>query len=51
VTSEQYLLESIVDPNATLVSGFEANLMPGSFSGRLTPQDAADLIAYMLTFD
>ena len=50
-TAEQYLLESIVDPNATLVSGFEANLMPGTFSGRLTPQDAADLIAYMLTFD
>ena len=50
-TAEQYLLESIVDPNAYLVSGFEANLMPGTFSGRLTPQDASDLIAYMLTFD
>jgi mono/diheme cytochrome c family protein len=49
-TAEHYLLESIVDPNAYLVSGFEANLMPGTFSGRLTPQDAADLIAYMLTF-
>lgn len=48
---EQYLLESIVDPNVYLVSGFEANIMPGTFGGRLTPQDAADLIAYMLTFD
>ena len=50
-SAEQYLLESIVDPNAYLVSGFETVAMPGTFSGRLTPQDAADLIAYMLTFD
>jgi mono/diheme cytochrome c family protein len=49
-TAQQYLLESIVDPNAYLVSGFAANLMPGNLSGRLTPQDAADVIAYMLTF-
>ena len=50
-SAEQYLLESIVAPNAYLVSGFEANVMTGTFSGRLTPQDAADLIAYMLTFN
>ena len=49
-TAEQYLLESIVDPNAYPVSGFETVAMPGTFSGRLTPQDTADLIAYMLTF-
>ena len=49
-TADAYLLESIVDPNAYLVSGFAANLMPADFGGRLTPQDAADLIAYMLTF-
>jgi len=24
--------------------------MPGTFGSRMTPQDAADLIAYMLTF-
>jgi mono/diheme cytochrome c family protein len=50
-TAGQYLLESIVDPNVYLVSGFETVAMPGTFSGRLTPQDAADLIAYMLTFE
>jgi mono/diheme cytochrome c family protein len=48
---EQYLLESMVDPNVHLVAGFEPNLMPGNFAGRLSPQDAADLIAYMLTFE
>jgi mono/diheme cytochrome c family protein len=49
-TAEQYLLESTIDPNAYVVSGFDSNLMPKDFAGRLTPQDAADLIAYMLTF-
>jgi mono/diheme cytochrome c family protein len=48
-TAEQYLLESIVDTNVYVVSGFEPNLMPTNFAGRLTPQDAADLIAYMMT--
>jgi mono/diheme cytochrome c family protein len=49
-TPEQYLLESIVNPNAYLVSGFQQGVMPGNFGSRLTPQDAADLIAYLLTF-
>jgi mono/diheme cytochrome c family protein len=48
-TAEQYLLESIVTPNAFVVSGFEANIMPGNYAQRLSPQDAADLIAYLLS--
>ena len=50
-TAEQYLLESVVETNTYLVAGFEANIMPGAFGARLTPQDAAHLIAYMLTFN
>jgi nitric oxide reductase subunit C len=50
-SAEQYLLESIVEPNAHLVPGYETVAMPGNFGARLTPQDAADLIAYMLTFE
>lgn len=46
-SAEQYLLESIVIPNAYVVSGFEANIMPGNYGGRLTVQDAADIIAYL----
>lgn len=46
---EQYLLESIVTPNAFVVSGFEANIMPANYAQRLTPQDAADLIAYLMS--
>jgi cytochrome c2 len=49
VSPEQYLLESIVNPNAYVVEGFAAGLMPPDYGGRLTAQQAADLIAYMLT--
>ena len=48
-SAEQYLLESIVDPNAYVVEGFVENLMPGNYGESLTSQEAADLIAYMST--
>jgi mono/diheme cytochrome c family protein len=48
-TAEQYLLESIVNPNAYVNEGYAANLMPGDYGNRLTAQQAADLIAYMLS--
>jgi mono/diheme cytochrome c family protein len=48
-TAEQYLLESIVQPNAFMVAGYETGVMPPSFADQLTKQEAADLIAYMLT--
>ncbi len=47
-TPEQYLLESIVNPAAYLVPGFQP-VMPANYGATLTAQDAADLIAYMLT--
>lgn len=46
----QYLLESIVLPKAYVVENYPDNLMPTTFGSTLTAQDAADLIAYMLTF-
>ncbi|TFH36769.1 MAG: c-type cytochrome [Anaerolineales bacterium] len=48
-TPEQYLLESIVNANAYVVAGYAEGLMPGDFANRLSGQEAADLIAYMLT--
>ncbi len=48
-TPEQYLFESVVNPNAYLVSGFAANIMPGAYSGQLSDQDMADIIAYLQT--
>jgi mono/diheme cytochrome c family protein len=48
-TPEQYLVESIVLPDVDLTEGYAAGLMPPGYGGRLTPQDVADLVAYLLT--
>ena len=45
--AQQYLVESVVQTNAFIVSGYQPNLMPQTFGERLTAQDLADLIAYM----
>jgi len=49
-TPEQYLLESIIQPGAYIVTGY-TDIMPHTYSDTLTPQDVADLIAYMLTIE
>lgn len=48
-SAEQYLLESIVDPSAFVVQGFADKVMPATYSTQLSEQNAADLIAYLLT--
>ena len=47
---DEYLFESVVHPNAYVVQGFEPDLMPATYSARMTPQDMADMIAYLFTF-
>ncbi len=49
-SAQQYLLEAIVNPSAYIVPGFEVVAMPGTYGQAMTAQDAADLIAYLLTF-
>lgn len=48
-SAEAYLYESITDPNAYVVSGFQPDVMPQTFKDTLSDQDLADLIAYILT--
>ena len=43
---DQYLTNSINDPNLQIVKGFPANRMP-DFAGSFTPQQIADIIAYI----
>lgn len=43
-----YIYQSITNPAAYIVSGY-SNLMYNQFDQRLTPQQIADLIAYLLT--
>ena len=45
--SAEYIYESIVNPNVYVVEGFPANVMPPTFSKQLTPQDVADLLAWI----
>jgi len=43
-----YLHESIVLPNEFMVEGFASGLMPANFGDRLSAQDLADIIAFLL---
>jgi cytochrome c2 len=45
-TADEYLRQSILDPTAYVVEGFNP-VMPQSFGTALTPQQIADLIAYL----
>ncbi len=44
-----YLLEAIVDPDAYVVDGFPAGLMPQTWSDVYTEDEIHDLVAYLLT--
>ena len=45
--AEDYVRESIVDPDAFIVKGFQANVMP-SFQGKLTDKQIQALVEYLL---
>lgn len=49
-TGEQYLIESIVDPNHFIAPGYAA-AMPANFSERLTYGQMADLVAFLRSHD
>ena len=49
LVDDAYLHESIVSPNAKIVKGFTANIMPPNFGQTLTEEQIADLIAYIKT--
>ena len=49
MTTVDYLHESIVSPNAYIVSGFTASIMPQTFAQTLTKPQIDDLVAYLLT--
>ena len=48
LTAPEYLRESILQPSAYLAEGF-ANAMPANYAKRLSAQELADIIAYLLT--
>jgi mono/diheme cytochrome c family protein len=48
-TAEQYLRNSILDPNAYVVEGFSPGTMYQNFADALSDQQVNDLVAYLLT--
>jgi cytochrome c oxidase subunit 2 len=44
---ENYLRESILEPNKLIVRGFPANVMPESIAGTLVDAQVSDLISYI----
>lgn len=51
-TPEEYLHESIVNPNAYIVEGnppYPENLMPQIYADLFTPEQIDDLVAYLMT--
>lgn len=48
-TAEQYIRESIVNPNAHIVEGFTEGVMYQNYATDLTEEQIDDLVAYTLT--
>jgi mono/diheme cytochrome c family protein len=50
LTATAYLYESIINPAAHVVTGFP-NAMPANYPSRLSEQEMADILVYLLTLD
>jgi nitric oxide reductase subunit C len=48
-TPAEYIHESIVNPNAYVVQGFQPNVMYQNYQKDLTPEQINDLVAYLMT--
>jgi cytochrome c oxidase subunit 2 len=46
VADDSYIRESILDPNAKVVDGFQANIMP-NFTGQVSEDQVLALISYI----
>lgn len=49
LSAEEYLRQSIVDPNAFLVDDYTRGLMPRNYGDKLTAEEIDNLVAYLLT--
>ncbi len=51
LTAEEYIRQSIVDPDAFVVGGFEPGVMLPNFEDTLTEEQIDNLVAFLLTFE
>lgn len=49
ITAEQYLRESIENPNAYIVPGFPSPSPMPSYAGQFSGQDLNDIVAFLMT--
>ncbi len=47
IVDENYLIQSVLDPNAYIVEGFLPNIMPQNYADRLTLEQIQDIVAYI----
>lgn len=47
VVDEDYVIESILDPNAKIADGYPPDLMPKDFAEKLSEDDLGAIVAYM----
>jgi len=46
-TVESYIYESITNPNAYVVEGFQPDIMPANYGDRLSEEQLADLVEFL----
>ena len=51
LSAEEYLRQSIVEPDAYVVDGFAQGLMPAALATELSERQLNDLVAYLLTLE
>jgi mono/diheme cytochrome c family protein len=49
LSAEEYIRQSLLDPSAFLVEGFQDGVMPQTFGDTLTEEQINDLVAFLLT--
>ncbi|MGW8249634.1 MAG: c-type cytochrome [Anaerolineales bacterium] len=51
LTAEEYIRQSITDPNAYIVEGYPASVMPNVYDDRLTAEQIDQLVSFMLSLE
>lgn len=50
-SAEEYLREATINPDVHILDGYQAGIMPSTYSTALTPEQIDSLVAYMLTLE
>ena len=45
--TQEFIRESIVNPNAEIAPGYQPNIMPSNYGSQLSQQQLADLVAFL----